>query len=297
MKKIIPKSIIGAINLTLFVINILIWPFIIFLVALLRFIPIKPWKVFCNRILQIVPVIWMAGNNLILKTFTSIEWDIQGAEKLKPNDWYFLICNHQTWADIPALGFVLNRKVPALKFFMKRELLWTMPVVGLAAYLIDCPVLYRHTKEYLAKHPKQKGKDVELTRKACEKFKNHPTTVINFVEGTRFTQEKHNRQTSPYRYLLRPRSGGIAFALAAMDEYFHKILNVTIVYGNKNPTLWNYLSGNIPKIIVRVEALEITPDLRGDYENNREYRVYFQQWLNRVWENKDKLIDKLRKTL
>ena len=34
---------------------------------------------------------------------------------------------------------------------------------------------------------------------------------MNFVEGTRFTREKHARQNSPYNHLLRTKAGGMAF--------------------------------------------------------------------------------------
>ena len=53
---------------------------------------------------------------------------------------------------------------------------------------------------------------------------------MNFLEGTRFTAAKHAKQESPYRYLLKPKAGGIAFVLAAMDGKIEKMVNVTIAY-------------------------------------------------------------------
>lgn len=293
----LPAPLLGIISALLYGINTLFWPWVIFLFALLRFIPIKNWQKICNYFLNQVPTYWASVNNFIIRLTTQTKWDIQGTENLNPNDWYLLICNHQTWVDIYILEYVFNRKIPTLKFFMKKELVWTLPVAGLAAKLVDFPILHRHTKEYLAKHPEQKGRDIETTRKACEQFKNTPTTVINFVEGSRFTPAKHQRQNSPYQFLLRPRAGGIAFALAAMEGCFQKILNVTIIYPAGIPNMWNFFCGKVPKIIVKVEVLPITPNIIGDYENNREFRVQFQTWINKIWQAKDQLInDALKKT-
>ena len=191
------------------------------------------------------------------------------------------------------LGYVFNQKIPTLKFFMKKELLWGLPIAGAAAALVDFPIMHRQSKSFIAKHPELKGKDIEVTRKACEKFKNIPTTVITFVESTRFTKAKQQTQASPYHHLLRPKAGGVAFALATMGEYFHNVLDVTIIYPNVKINLWDFFCGRIKKVVVAVNLIPLTPELLGDYENNREYRVHFHSWLNDVWQKKDKLINEV----
>lgn len=282
----------GLIAASLYGLNSLFWPWFIFLFALLRFLPIPAWQKKCDGILHQIPVLWTDINNYIIQITTNIKWDVQGLENLQAHHWYLLICNHQSWVDIFVLNYIFNRKIPTLKFFMKKELIWTLPILGWAAMLADFPILYRTTKEDLAKHPHLKGKDIEITRKACEKFKKIPTTVINFVEGTRFTAEKQLRQRSQYQHLLRPKAGGIAFALATMGEYFNEILNVTIIYPDGIPTMWDFFCGRVKKIIVRATTIPLTSNLLGDYENNREYRIFFQNWLNQIWEEKDKIITK-----
>lgn len=282
--------IIGVIAALLYGINTFFWPWVIFLVALLRFIPMPSWQKRCDDFLHQLPVYWSDINSLIICFTARTKWEIKGLENLKTDDWYMMISNHQSWTDIFVLEHVFNHKTSPLRIFMKKELLWSLPIIGLAAKLIDFPILYRHTKEYLAKHPDQKGKDIETTRKACEKFKNIPTTIISFIEGTRFTPEKHQRQSSPYRYLLRPKAGGMAFILASMGKYLHKILNVTIIYPAAAPNLWDFFCGKIPEIIVQVECLPLTPEMLGDYESDREFRVRFQSWINDLWLEKDKTI-------
>ena len=148
---------------------------------------------------------------------------------LSKANWYLVIVNHQTWVDVIALQTALNRRIPFLKFFVKQQLIW-FPVLGIAFWAMDMPFMKRHSKAYLQEHPEQKGKDLEATKKSCERFHDTPTSVINFIEGTRFSEEKRIRRESPYKHLLPPRSGGMAVALSSMGSMFDAILDVTILY-------------------------------------------------------------------
>lgn len=295
MLKFLPAFLVGIIAATLYFLNMLLWPIPVFIFAFLRLLPIQSWQRWCYAAMTSCLIYWADCNKHIQTLTTRIEWDVQGTENLKPNDWYLLISNHRSWIDILVLIRVFNRKIPSIKFFMKKELLWMLPVAGVGAWLLDFPIMRRHSKSFLAKHPEMKGKDLETTRKNCEKFKTIPTTIINFAEGTRFTPEKQQKQASPYQYLLRPKVGGIAFALDAMGQCFHKILNVTIIYPDTHLTMWDFACGRHTKIIVRVEEIPITPDLIGDYENDRTFRVYFQNWINNLWQRKDELIAEVLK--
>ena len=168
-----------------------------------------------------------------------------------------------------------------------------MPVLGLAWWALDFPFMKRYSKEFLRKHPHLQGKDIEITKKACQKFKTIPVSVINFVEGTRFTTKKHNRQQSPFTHLLKPKAGGIAFVLDAMGEYLSSLLNVTIVYPEGAQNFWAFLCGKVPKVIVNVEALPITDEIIGDYFNDPEFRNNFQEWVNTLWVEKNKTIQNM----
>lgn len=181
-----------------------------------------------------------------------------------------------------------------LKFFMKQDLLWTLPIGGLACYMLDFPFMKRHSKEYLKKHPDQREKDIETTRKACEIYKHKPIAIMNYLEGTRFTQEKHRARHSPYHNLLQPKAGGIALVLATMDDYIHHIIDTTIVYHTDALSLWNFFCGRIPKITVHYEVIPVPKELHGDYYHDKEFRLVFQQWLNQRWLIKDQLINEIR---
>ncbi len=294
MLSFLPAPIIGMLTLLLYAISLLFWSLVLYLLAFLKLIPIKILRKFCDKILQRLPYYWQDFNDVIHGLTAKTQWNIQGLENLQRDEWYLMLCNHQTWADILVLEKVFKRKIPILKFFMKKQLLWSLPVAGLACWLIDFPFMERYSKEKLSKHPELRGKDLETTKRSCEKFKTIPSTVITFPEGTRFTAEKHHTQASSYQHLLRPRAGGMAFTLAVMEGCLHKIINVTIVYPEKQTSAWDYFCGKQSKIDVVIEVLPIPAELIGDYENDREFRVQFQTWLNQLWKAKDQLITSLK---
>jgi 1-acyl-sn-glycerol-3-phosphate acyltransferase len=142
-----------------------------------------------------------------------------------------------------------------------------------------------------------RGKDQEATRKACEKFSLIPTSVMNFLEGTRFTPVKHQRQQSPYRYLLKPKAGGIALALNAMGDRFQAILDVTIVYPDGAPNFWEFLCGKLKRVTVRVQILPVPQHLmQSDYGADAATREAFGLWVRQLWQEKDAQISRLLET-
>ena len=284
----LPAPVRGAISFVLMVINTIVCSSIIFLLALLKLlIPLSGWRALCGRMLNGIASAWISINNQNLRLTNRIEWEVSGLEGLSPQEWYLVIANHQSWSDILVLQKVFNRKIPFLKFFLKQELIW-VPVIGLVWWALDYPFMKRYPPKVLERRPELKGKDLETTRRACEKFKTIPVSIMNFVEGTRFTPQKHAAQGSPYQRLLKPKAAGIAFVLAAMGEELNSILDVTIAYPGGARDLWPFLCGRAPKVRIRVTRLPIGPELRGDYFNDEAFRARFQQWINGRWSEKDR---------
>ena len=207
---------------------------------------------------------------------------------------YLVVSNHQSWVDIPALIQTLNRRTPFFKFFLKKELIW-VPFLGLAWWALDYPFMKRYSKAFLAKHPELQGKDLEITKAACELFKRQPVTVVNYLEGTRFTPAKRQQQGSPFQHLLKPKAGGVAFVLAAMGEQLDAMLDVTVVYPQERiPGFWDLICGSVPKVIIDIRTRELDPALwQGDYENDPAFRQQVQDWVNRLWTDKDQRISEL----
>ncbi|WP_028834839.1 MULTISPECIES: acyltransferase [unclassified Pseudoalteromonas] len=276
-----------------YTINTLFWFVPIFICGIVKLIPIKPLQKLMSWTAKQCASIWVTFNTLNQTLLTSTKLNVIGLEELKLKDWYLVIANHQSWVDILVLQRVFNRKIPFLNFFLKKELIY-VPVLGLCWWALDFPFMTRTSKSQLKKNPKLRGKDLETTRKACEKFKEMPVSVVNFVEGTRFTAQKHARQNSPFPHLLKPKAGGVAFVMQAMGEQISKVVNVTIHYPEDIPTFMDFAAGKVKHIDVHVEVKGVSDDLIGDYTNDPDFRVRFQSELNRVWEEKNQTLVNLK---
>ncbi len=293
------RNIVGSFSVSLYFINTVFWFIPIFGLSFLKVIPIKPWQSFVSHFLDGCASSWIGINNLNQKLLSNTKWHIQGVDKLDPKDWYLVIANHQSWVDILVLQRIFNHKIPFLKFFLKRELIW-VPFLGLAWWALDFPFMRRFSKQYLKKNPHMRGKDLKSTQKACRKFRFKPVSIMNFVEGTRLTDYKHKAQESNFKHLLKPKAGGLAFVLSAMQSNLHKMLDVTIYYPDGTPTYWDFVCGKVKQIQVKVRVLSIT-ELRekgiigNDYFDNPEQREKFQIWLNQLWQEKDHELAQLAK--
>ncbi|RTR30122.1 acyltransferase [Shewanella atlantica] len=291
MLNFLPGPVLYIISSILLVINTAIWAGLISIGGLIKLLlPFTAGRNFLTKIMNKFMWAWATCNGGILFLLADIEWDIEGLEKLDKHGWYLLISNHLSGFDIAVQTYILRNHIPMLKFFLKRELLY-VPLLGLGCWALDMPFMSRTSPAKLKKNPKLKGKDLVSTRRACEKFKTMPTSIINYVEGSRFTEEKRIRQDSPYRYLLRPKAGGIAFTLSAMGEQFTNLLNVTLVYPDaESDPLSEVMHGKIKKITVKVEVLPVPEVDNKRYFSEAQYRVEFQRWLNQLWEEKDEQI-------
>ena len=282
------KNLRGVLLFTGLTINTLFWFAPLLLLAIIKLvIPLAPVRSLMTRLLMAIGENWVAVNSWLFENGGSIDWQASGLDKLSRDSWYLVIANHQTWVDILVLQKVFNRRIPFLKFFIKRQLMW-FPVLGLAWWALDMPFMKRYSPSYLAKHPQKRGKDLETTRRACEKFSNTPTSVINFIEGTRFTEQKRDARNSPYEHLLTPRAGGLAIAMSSMGSLFDAILDVTLVYPDGPARFWALCCGE--PVRVRIDVRERAIDQRlasGNYQEDREFRRYVHRWLNEMWSEKD----------
>lgn len=48
------------------------------------------------------------------------------------------------------------------------------------------------------------------------------------------------------------------------------------------------------RIQVHIEEIAITPELRGDYVNDKPFKRDFQLWLNQLWQEKDRRLAQLK---
>jgi len=286
----------GLANIVLLLANTLILIGPLLLIALAKLVlPGQSARDTCSRGVMWVAEFWAENCKRIFALLTPTHWDIRGNAELRRDRSYLVISNHQSWVDIPALVQAFNRRTPYFKFFLKQQLIW-VPFLGLAFWALDYPFMKRYSKAFLDKNPHMKGKDLEITKAACEKFKRLPVTVVNFLEGTRFTPAKQAQQQSPYRYLLKPKAGGVAFVLATLGEQIDAVLDVTLVYPEGNPPgFWALLSGQVGKVTVDIQTRNLAAELwQGDYQNDPVFRQYMQDWVTQLWQEKDARIAQIR---
>jgi len=267
----------------------------ILFIGLLKLFPDTHWRVICTQIIDDLVAYWIDINNGYINKRHNINWQIKGLEELHAQDWHLIVANHQSWLDIVVLHYVFNRKIPVLKFFIKDSLKW-VPLLGFAWWAMGCPFMKRYSRDYLLKNPHKKGEDLEATKKALDLFKFTPSTIINFVEGTRFTTEKKEFQKSPYAHLLKPKAGGISFVIGAMGDSIRNLVDVSIVYSNEQHSLWDFLCHRISTVAITIREIPIPEEFFNTTLLEEEStQLKFRLWLNQQWADKDKIISKMRK--
>jgi 1-acyl-sn-glycerol-3-phosphate acyltransferase len=290
----LPAPLLGVLASALMLLNILLWVPILLSVSIIKLLlPFKAVRLAVDPLLLRIAEAWIAGNSGWMRLTQKLDWEVSGINDLSPRQWYLVVCNHQSWVDILVLQHVLNRRIPLLKFFLKKELIW-VPIMGLAWWALEFPFMRRHSEAYLKQHPEERGKDAATTRKACEKYALVPTSVMNFLEGTRCTPAKQQRQQSPYQHLLKPKAGGVTLALDAMGDKFGAVLDITIVYPDGRPAFTQFLMGRVKNVVVQVRTLDV-PHAQPSPGQNPEQalRETCQLWVNHLWAEKDTLISQI----
>lgn len=230
---------------------------------------------------------WWSRNNARLIRWlklTEVSLKVNDRERLSLNKWYLVISNHQSWTDIVLLQTHLHPILPPLKFFTKEQLIW-VPFIGLAMKVLGFPYVKRATKEQIKANPSLRTADRDNTIAACEGFKNHPTSVLNFVEGTRRTEEKFNRQRGDFQYLLRPKVGGLDYVFEGMSDHLEQLIDVTIVYPDGVPTFWEFLKGKCPRVLMEITPRDVPEALLDPATEKR--RTALAQWIKQLWLEKD----------
>lgn len=291
----LPRIVVGAVTFTLLLAS-LVLHFLMFLpFALLKLVVPNPaWRRYWTNWLIAVGEQFSRSNACVLRLCFPVNWRVDVDPGLSRDQSYLLVCNHQSWADIVILLDVLRGRAPWPRFVLKRELMW-VPIIGVACWALDFPFMRRYPRHVIERHPEKAREDLDATRRACEHFRATPATVVNYLEGTRFTQAKRRARNSRYTHLLPPKSGGLAFAVNAMGEQVHGLIDVTIAYcPTRHSLVWSFLIGEQTGIHIHVRRIEIPGDLlKGDYQNDAAYRMRFQQWVAHLWAEKDERLAEL----
>ncbi len=282
--------------MVLIVTNTIVLTVILCLFSLLKII--APRGAALNRVRQFLAglgELWISINNAVFSLFRLTRWDIEIPQGLDRRGCYLIFSNHQSWADIVILQRSFNYRLPFFRFFLKSILIW-VPFLGVSWWALDMPFMKRASREVLSRRPSLIGKDLESARKACEKFRGIPVSMMNFPEGTRFSVEKRDKMKGNYKNLLKPRIGGIGQVLYALGDQLDAAIDVTIIFpgtgaGRSVPTFWQFVCGQAPRIVVRARKLDIPANLRGrNFRTDKDFRGELEAWVTRVWTEKDQFI-------
>lgn len=296
MYRFLPGLVLGLLLLGGITISTILFGFPVFALAIVKFaVPHDDWRHWWTQPLVFVAETWIRLNNLMIGACLPTRFVVRGADhpNLRRDGRYLVSSNHQTWADVLVLQRVLIRHIPFLRFFIKQELIY-LPVLGFAWWALDMPFMKRYSPAKLKKHPELRGKDLETTRRACDRFRKGPISIMNFIEGTRFSPEKREKHGSPHQYLLKPKAGGIAAVLDAFSGDLDTLVDVTLIYSKPGADFWDFLTGKVEMVYAEIEVEVIPEDLRrGNYMDDEVYRERVQSWVRALWERKDARIASL----
>lgn len=273
--------------------NLAFWGTFVLLGGLVKLLTFGRMRARVIRVLAWLGERWVQVNNAVFDLFLSTEWRLTGLEGLRPDRHYLVISNHISWVDIFAAQRAFLDRGPFLRFFLKHVLIWS-PIVGQAAWALEFPFMRRYSAEYLQKHPEKRGRDLETTRRACQRYRGIPVGILNYVEGTRFTREKQAEQSSPYRHLLRPRVGGIGFVLASFADQLDALYDLTIVYPKEDVTVFDLAKNKLPWVAVHARRIDVPAEFHSDaITQPGPARDHFKAWVEQLWREKDELIARI----
>jgi 1-acyl-sn-glycerol-3-phosphate acyltransferase len=195
----------------------------------------------------------------------------------------FVVANHQSQADIPALVSAASRygRAGDLKWFVKYPLKW-VPGVGWGMQFLDCIFVKRNWSA---------DKDKILATFARLREHRIPFWVLSFVEGTRMTpaklarsQEYQQKAGLPVlRYVMSPRTRGFEATLEGLGTMTDAVYDFTIAFEGYRPGcvpgLGALFFGPVDEVHVHVDRFPLAA-----IPASREGRV---QWITDRFAAKD----------
>ena len=286
----------GIVTILLLLLNLIFWGTIVTLLGIVKFAVhmTAPRSRLRTRVILALSGLaerWVAGNDRIFDLMLPTQWEVEGPfDGIQPEGRYLIISNHVSWVDIFAVFRVFHGRAAFIRFFLKRQLIW-FPIAGQAVWALEFPFMRRYSAEYLQRHPEKRGRDLETTRRACQRYRHIPVAILTFLEGTRFSEEKRADQESPYQHLLRPRFGAIAFVLACLGDQLDGMFDVTLAYPGRDVTFWQFVTGRVPTIRVHMRRLEVPPEfLTPEITEAGPARDRFKSWIDAIWREKDRVL-------
>lgn len=277
----------GGSCLLLIIINTVVWCTPLYLLGTVRLLLRGGPRRTLGRWLDGIVQCWVRGNRGIfaLLHITRIDATWENDAAVSPENWYVVLSNHQSWADIMILQNLFWGRLPTLKFFTKRQLIW-VPFIGIAMWLLGFPYVRRLSRAQIEANPALAGLDRQATLDACDGFRSHPTAVLAFLEGSRFTAVKHAAQDARFERLLNPKVGGVSYVVATLKDRLHAVLDVTLSYPEGVPTFWELLQGRCKRVNVLIQCQDLPPAVLQAVDSD-DVRARLGPWIETLWQSKD----------
>lgn len=263
------KQLVSLVSALWVGVNLSFWLVLLLVFTLIKLLlPIPVITGLASRTLELIYRGAVRGDSFWMTRVIGIKIQVQG--ELPDHPAPIVVCNHQTWFDIPVVQHLVAYDGPIVKFLIKRQLVW-VPIIGWICYALNFPRLNRGQGD------NARQKDYAAIQAASNTLANERGALLIFAEGTRFTRRKHKDQGVPYQHLLQPRPGGFKIALETAPPGT-PVVDVTVVYRNGETNFWHGLHGACPEIdvIVRNYVADEIDDARS--------------WLVARWAEKDELI-------
>ena len=255
--------------------------------APLKWIPATEGLAF--RIASRIAGVWAGFVRSLLKT-TRTRFAIQHPD-IDLRGTYLVIANHRSWIDILVVMMTLGPGTTLPRFFMKWELIY-VPVIGLCAWILDFPIMRRYSAEVLKARPELKTRDFDYAQTVLRRHPDESCVVVNYAEGTRFSEDKRLANRSPYQHLLKPKVGGPQLALDCLRDRLDGIIDMTIAYPNAKLSVWHLMNNDVPQVIVETRMIDLPEGLEKRPETLEELKA-FRAWMNGLWEAKDRRLNVL----
>jgi 1-acyl-sn-glycerol-3-phosphate acyltransferase len=172
---------------------------------------------------------WFNRLSDLLEKVLRIEFVITG-DPLPLKENAFVVANHQSMADIPALVVLASRcrRTADLKWFAKDVLKW-VPGVGWGLLFLDCLFVKRNWNA-------DKGKILATFERL--RANRSAFWILSFVEGTRLTPAKLKRSQDfelsaglpVLRNVMSPRTKGFTAALEGLGTLTEAVYDMTIAF-------------------------------------------------------------------
>ena len=286
----------GVLPFLAIIINLCFWIGPLTILALLRII--LPFSLPRSSVYQMMTWIYYLAawfDGILLFRIMGIHLEVTGIEQNYSGKFYLIIANHQAWSDILIMQHLFNLKAPVVKFLAKREMIF-IPLVGLICWAYDFPFLQRSS--FKSSQNRNTHNDIRSLSLALTKFMRSSASIMNFVEGTRFSAAKSKRQNSPYKHLLKPKTSGLYTIFQTLGDQLDAIIDITIVYDSPRHDFWDFLCGRCKRIKIKADTITLKSASASDFSLSSlpDFETV-AEWINKIWEKKDNEIEMIKKSL